>query len=587
MVPDGRAIDSILALDCGSVFTRVDLFGLVDGKSRFVGQGEVHSPVGVPGVSLANSVRQAAGQLSGAVGLRLLDEQGGIICPKHQREGVDAVVATVSATEPLRVVLAGITHDVSLASAQRALSGTCSRVEGVVSRDGRGRAIRVDNVEGHVRLVQELGPDVIVVVGGVDGGPVEPVLQMVEAMAVACSMHQARSRNSIVYAGNAALWSRVSEIVNGKADLTIVDNVRPSMSVANLAPLQQEIDAQYRQRKIGRLPGSRSLASWSSGLVLPATRSYAHALEYVSRAEGIDILGVDIGGATTTLASVIDEHLSLTVRTDLGLDGNIARILDLVPLSSVLRWLPFDVEPAAVRNALEYKGSHPRTLPKTNQDFSLEQAVAREILRQAVLGADLHGSTGGSSGRAARLPGYDLILGGGAVLSRAPSHAQAALVLIDALQPVGVTGLALDQASLLAPAGAVAMANPLAAAQILEQDGLLSLGTVVAPLGTGRVGETMLACRVEFGSGRVLETEVPYGSLQVIPLAPLQSANLELRPTRHFDVGLGIKGQAGFTMVAGGAVGIILDARGRPLPLDEDPGVQRENVRRWLRAMTC
>jgi hypothetical protein len=76
--------------------------------------------------------------------------------------------------------------------------------------------------------------------------------------------------------------------------------------------------------------------------------------------------------------------------------------------------------------------------------------------------------------------------------------------------------------------------------------------------------------------------EVPYGSLEVIPLPSGHTANLELRPTRRFDVGLGTKGQAGTTKVEGGIIGIIIDARGRPLPLAEDPELQREKMQRWL-----
>jgi hypothetical protein len=153
---------------------------------------------------------------------------------------------------------------------------------------------------------------------------------------------------------------------------------------------------------------------------------------------------------------------------------------------------------------------------------------------------------------------------------------------LDALQPVGVAGLALDQPGLLALLGAVATVTPLTAAQVMERDALLNLGTVVAPVGMAREGEVALTFKIEYQDGRFLEVEVPYGSLEVIPLPAGQTATLELRPTRRFDVGLGSKGQAGTTEVEGGVIGIIIDARGRPLPIAEDPDEQREKVQRWL-----
>jgi hypothetical protein len=126
------------------------------------------------------------------------------------------------------------------------------------------------------------------------------------------------------------------------------------------------------------------------------------------------------------------------------------------------------------------------------------------------------------------------------------------------------------------------MVNPLAAAQVMERDALLHLGTVVAPVGTARVGDIALAFKIEYDDGRRLEVEVPYGSLEMIPLPAGETADLELRPTRRFDVGLGTKGQAGTTRVEGGIIGIIIDARGRPLPIAQDPSEQREKMQRWL-----
>ena len=155
-------------------------------------------------------------------------------------------------------------------------------------------------------------------------------------------------------------------------------------------------------------------------------------------------------------------------------------------------------------------------------------------------------------------------------------------MLLDALQPVGVSGLALDKARLLGPLGGAAMVQPALAAQVMERDALLNLGTVVAPVGTAREGDIALTFKIDYQDGRSLRVEVPYGSLEVIPLAPGQTADMELRPTRRFDVGLGMRGQAGTTKVEGGLMGIIIDARGRPLPLPDDPDERREKMQRWL-----
>jgi hypothetical protein len=282
------------------------------------------------------------------------------------------------------------------------------------------------------------------------------------------------------------------------------------------------------------------------------------------------------------VASALEEQADFAIRSDLGLGYNAARILDQVPIESILRWLPFEMDPVDVRNELHSKVLRYRTVPQTRQDLLFEQAVAREILRLTLDGIKRCWPRGESFIYPDLLPKFHLIIGGGGVLVNISNYGQAVLLLLDALQPVGVSGLALDNVGLLAPLGAVAMVNPMAAAQVVEKDALLNLGTVVAPVGAGRDGDIALTFKIEYEDGRSLEVEVPYGSLEVIPLPTGQTANLELRPTRRFDVGLGTRGQAGTTKVEGGLIGIVIDARGRPLPIAEDPEEQREKMQRWL-----
>jgi hypothetical protein len=316
--------------------------------------------------------------------------------------------------------------------------------------------------------------------------------------------------------------------------------------------------------------------------VLPVSKAFAYSIQYLARLDGINVLGVDVGGATTTVATVIDDKLNLNVRSDWGLSCNLARLLEQVPVESILSWLPFEMDPIEVRNAVHNKALRYHTLPHTRQDLLLEQALAREALRLTMAGLAPSLPRGESRLYEDLLPKFHLIVGGGGVLANVPSYGQAALLLLDALQPVGVAGLALDKTGLLAVLGTAAMVNPAAAAQVMEKDTLLHLGTVVAPVGMAREGDIALTFKIEYQDGRSLEVEVPYGSLEVIPLPTGQTADLELRPTRRFDVGLGTKGQAGTTKVEGGVIGIIIDARGRPLPVSQELSEQREKMQRWL-----
>ncbi len=582
MTQEYTSVESILAVDCGSTTTHVILIDRVGEAYRLVARTEVPSTVEPPWRDVTAAVRQALAHLSEVIGWRFLDEGGQVITPEYQGSGVDAVVAITSAGEPLRLVLSGIMEDVSLTSARRALSTTYALVEGVISLDRRGGGVSNTDVEGQTRLIPELKPDAIVLVGGVDGGASRPVLQSAEAIALACSTLTEGPPPPVIYAGNAELREQVAEIIGTDTELRAVDNVLPRIDLENPLPLQLEIEELYRQTKMERLPGFATLASWSRVQVLPAARAMSHTVQYLARLDGINVLSAQVGGATASVSAALDDQAEFAVRSDLGLGYNAANILDHVPVESILRWLPFEMKPEEVHDALYNKSLRYRTLPQTRQELLFEQAVAREVLRLTLAGVSRRWTRGESVIYPHLLPKFHLIVGGGGVLVNTANYGQAILMLLDALQPIGVCGLALDNVGLLAPLGAVALVNPMAAAQVVEKDALLSLGTVVAPVGVAKEGEIALTFKIEYEDGRSLEVEVPYGSLEVIPLPAGQTANLELRPTRRFDVGLGAKGQAGMTKVEGGLGGIIIDARGRPLPIAQDPEEQREKMQRWL-----
>jgi len=579
---NGLDIESILAADCGSTMTKVILIDVADGQYRFVAQGEALSTIEPPQADVILGVRHAIGQIEEATGRLLLDEKGQLITPEQASgNGVDAFVATTSAASPLRLILAGLTRDVSIESARRAISSTYALVEDTISLDdGTQRERR--SAEARIRILQRHQPDAVLIVGGTDGGATAPVADIAEVVALACSIMDGTARPQIVFAGNQEARLLVAEILGGKGKLRAVDNVRPALDVENLAAAREEMDTLYRERKVARIPGFGGLSAWSSVAVLPTTRAFGYLIQYLARQYALNAVGVDIGGATLTVASVIDGHFTSVSRNDLGLSHNVTRVSTEAGFENILRWLPFDMEVTEAHNIIANKQLRPTTIPQTRRDLLLEQAIAREALRLTLVEARQSWAGRPSAPYPELFPFSDLIVGGGGVLAHASHYGQAALILLDALQPIGVSNLALDVTSMSAPLGVTATIEPLAAAQVVERDGFLSLGTVVAPVGTAREGEIALQLKITYEDGRALEMEVPYGSLEVLPLSAGHKATLELRPTRKFDIGLGAKGKGATTELEGGAVGVIIDARGRPLTLPVTRAEQQAKIQEWL-----
>jgi hypothetical protein len=141
----------------------------------------------------------------------------------------------------------------------------------------------------------------------------------------------------------------------------------------------------------------------------------------------------------------------------------------------------------------------------------------------------------------------------------------------------------LDPYNLVPAVGAAAGLLPMITVQVLESGSFVSLGTVVSPVGRGREGKPVLRIRIEPESGgEPIEGIVRYGQIVLLPLRQGEHARMTLRPEKGFDVGFGGRGKAGALRVAGGALGVIIDARGRPLELSKDPAHRRELNQKWL-----
>jgi len=74
-----------------------------------------------------------------------------------------------------------------------------------------------------------------------------------------------------------------------------------------------------------------------------------------------------------------------------------------------------------------------------------------------------------------KLMDLDMIVGSGGVLSHAPRREQAALMMLDAYQPEGITMLAVDSIFMMPQLGILSTVMPEAAAQVFERDCLIKL----------------------------------------------------------------------------------------------------------------
>jgi hypothetical protein len=75
-----------------------------------------------------------------------------------------------------------------------------------------------------------------------------------------------------------------------------------------------------------------------------------------------------------------------------------------------------------------------------------------------------------------------------------------------------------------------------------------------------------------------------FGDMRLFPLTDGATATVTIRPARGFDCGAG-SGREITKTVRGGTVGLILDARGRPLNLPTERNACRAAVTGWVTAL--
>lgn len=581
-------VTRIIATDCGSTTTKAILIERQGEAYRLAGRGEAPTTVEAPFDDVTVGVRNAVGELEELTGHRFLT-QARVETPRHNDDGADLYLSTSSAGGGLQMLVTGVVKTMTAESAQRAALGAGAIVIDVVAVDD-GRA-------DHERIarIRSIRPDMILMSGGTEGGTVQHLLDTAELVRAADPRPRLgrNFRLPVIYAGNSAAREGVRSVLGDHIELIAEENLRPSLETENLGPAREAIHRLFLEHVMAQAPGYDTLLTWTSAPIMSTPRAVGEMVQLAARQEGTDVLAVDIGGATTDIFSVFGGQFNRTVSANLGLSYSIGNVLAEAGTANIRRWIPTPITEDDLRNRLRNKMIRPTTIPQTVEDLLVEQAVAREALRLALLhhGALASGLKGvqqartmadlftqaSAGGTLIAMMSLGLIIGSGGILSHAPRRQQAALMMVDAFEPQGVTRLAVDSIFMMPQLGVLASVLPEVAMEVFLRDCLVPLGTVIAPVGRAREDEVVLTWRVGLESGQ-LHT----GELQRVLLATGQTAEAELEPARGMEVGAG-KGRKWTGTVTGGPAGVLLDGRGRPLLLPTEESERLAKLDLWLR----
>ena len=356
------------------------------------------------------------------------------------------VTACSSAGGGLRLAVVGYEELISAEAGHRAALSAGARVVHVA-------AGRLDDAA--LAVLAGVAPDVVLLVGGTDGGEASVLRHNAAALA------GADRSVPVVLAGNAAVRDEVGGVLrDGGLPVKEADNVLPD--IGRLAPesARAAIRAVFLEHVIGgdRLSTDPRLRQWVSAVTPDAVLEGVTVL--AGETAGADAPGVvvlDVGGATTDVYCVPDpdaEQASLG-REAVGVPARRRTVEGDLGVS----WSVDALRVAAAAEGLPVPGDDP---------LALGEAAATVALRRHLRAEAAYGA-GGASARGAGL----VVLSGGVFRHADPAAVDAVVARLaadsgGAGSVVADTAVAVDRRYVLAAAGLLAGRHPEAATGLVR-----------------------------------------------------------------------------------------------------------------------
>ncbi|NJO07717.1 MAG: hypothetical protein HC876_20565 [Chloroflexaceae bacterium] len=589
---------SVLIAEVGSVTTRVTLVDAVEGETRFIAQAEAPTTADLPHEDVLVGIIEATVNISLITERKLLDD-GRLIFPQNsERDGINHIIVVTSAVGNLDVLIVGIANAVSGQSAQRATRCTYTSTLQTVTLDDALLDPEVQNstswVERQVTRMLEHEPHVVLLAGGIEDGSRDMPQHLAHVVAFVLKYIASQKQNiqrdtkgviPVIYAGNTAARDLVVKALSDVTITTLADNIRPTIEEEKLESVRRELIRLYDERVLPKLPGFATLQARSKVPIATVCHAQGIVTRFLAERHRRRVLTIDAGSMASSGFLASPGRFTPAVLSTFGTGYGISTLLDDTTLANIQRWLPFDIDRAELGHWMLNKLLRPNLVPASRKDVLLEHAITCEIIR--TIGDTLADEVGALS--------YDLLIAGGGVLAHAPHPGLAALTLLNALQPTGsedtmALNIHLDRLGLLAACGAVASLNADAAVTLFDRDVLTNvpLATCIIALGEGSPNRTAVEAELVDTKGRARKISVAYGQIARLSLPRGRRGQLTLRPANDVRIGRNEPGAEVKTepaAIEGSELGIVIDARGRPLNLPRDDRQRQQLLWDWLVAL--
>ncbi|MBO7275274.1 MAG: glutamate mutase L [Clostridia bacterium] len=391
--------------------------------------------------------------------------------------------ACSSAAGGLRMVTSGLVPELTSEAARLASLGAGAKVVGVYSFQ-----LTEDDIED----IESLKPDILLLVGGTDGGNSECILHNAKMLA------EMKPAFPIVIAGNRSVARQCKRLLEG-CEVYVCENVMPKFGVLNIAPTQKQIRDIFLNR-IVLAKGLSKVNSLLSDIMMPTPSAVLQAMNLLAQGTegevGIgDLIAVDVGGATTDIYSIADgmpkaantvykglpePYSKRTVEGDIGMRYSIHGIVEAAGISRVAALS--GLTPQRAEQLVDYLGENTETLPGDNDELRrLDYALASLAVETAVMRhAGTMEETYTMMGQTYVQSGKDLsgvkqvIMTGGSIIHNPDAAKIATHALYSPMHPMSLrpkeADVWVDRKYILAAMGLLSVHYPAAALRIMKKE---------------------------------------------------------------------------------------------------------------------
>ncbi|MDH7573705.1 MAG: methylaspartate mutase accessory protein GlmL [Clostridia bacterium] len=359
-------MDLVLTVDFGSTFTKV--VAVDPARGELVGSARAPSTVGT---DIMVGLENALAELKRTLKVRELPSA--------------RILASSSAAGGLRVVVVGLVSELTTKAAREAALGAGAKIVGHYSYGLSPQ---------DVNHIEAIGPDLILLTGGTDGGNTEVILRNAQALAAS------KLDCPIVVAGNKMAAAEVEAILRESGKYVwATENVLPELTRLNVEPARAAIREVF-MRHIIRAKGLDKARTLVEGEIIPTPLAVLRAAALLARGAGGEpgwgeLMVVDVGGATTDVCSLAqgkpsasevvpkglpEPYEKRTVEGDLGIRYNALTILETAGTEAVLDKIrslglagPRCEE---LERAVRYLGEHTEAVPQSEKEHLIDLGLA-------------------------------------------------------------------------------------------------------------------------------------------------------------------------------------------------------------------